>query len=738
MGKPRSVGPAIAGPEAANDARDTDVEKLLALLDPIVVNAPPDQQSWKTLGHEALVWLANTVSKTPWLNTIALLGVTYASGGIARPIAPLRWACNFLCWAIPDHYPDLAHLKVEDALVAFYGDEPHLGGVLTTSAISALQMYMTHFLNGLTPEQRKALSPFLIPKLDRSPRLIRLRAIAMRTVQSGRKEQAFAVVRELPALVALGRRRYKWLADLDQHVRQAAELVRQGQAAWPMIVTLPDITGQQEVVFRAWNYKSWVEAHKAAFSESTVRLMKRQTTGAAEPVLLQLVGDKPDVAWFLPAMLLGLLTVSKPSPEARQYLEKWHMPAIAQLQAGLLRNSYSMSRQLTAARRTAAGTPDDSRLVFCLDPLLVGAAIGQFVLIGLVQTGMRIGELMQVSLDKTCIETGVFPQYDDASGTWRNGPQQVYWRLYPKGSQKRERYLVTPQVLEAMLIMLDLHTRFYGPDSIRRVSTTYGSHFAHARRYPGKHKFVLQWAGQHLSLFSLEKILSFLLLEHPCRDQQGKPTHVTPHLLRHGVAGWLRNQGVPLEDIMALLKQVNIAVTDYYSKLSPQDLYQKIGPALTTLAELAGIDPVSVRSAGDIHNLMQEALKRYGALRHTPGGTCAVFTPCAIQFRCAGCPHYIPDPARRAEVQEKQANCAKAIQLFTEAEDYLQADNQRVYLHEWQRIEKEMEALAAVELIAPPAESLLENLGIDDLGKQLLLSLEVPPRRLPGGHEIHA
>jgi hypothetical protein len=135
---------------------------------------------------------------------------------------------------------------------------------------------------------------------------------------------------------------------------------------------------------------------------------------------------------------------------------------------------------------------------------------------------------------------------------------------------------------------------------------------------------------------------------------------------------------------------------------------------------------------------MQEALKRYGALRHTPGGTCAVFTPCAIQFRCAGCPHYIPDPTRRGEVQEKQANCAKAIQLFTKAGDYLQADNQKVYLREWERIEQEMEALAAVELIAPPAESLLEDLGMDDLGKELLSSLKPPLRRLPGGHGTHA
>ena len=149
---------------------------------------------------------------------------------------------------------------------------------------------------------------------------------------------------------------------------------------------------------------------------------------------------------------------------------------------------------------------------------------------------------MQVTLDKNCVQPSIFPQFDDTSGTWKKGPKQVYWRLYPKGSEKRERYLVTTQMLEAMLIMLDLHKRFYGPGSIKPVLAQKGAAFSHSRRYAGKHKFVLQWGGQHIPRASLQECLSFLLLEHPCRDQEGNPTRITAHILRHGV-GWLRNQG---------------------------------------------------------------------------------------------------------------------------------------------------------------------------------------------------
>jgi hypothetical protein len=373
-----------------------------------------------------------------------------------------------------------------------------------------------------------------------------------------------------------------------------------------------------------------------------------------------------------------------------------------------------------------------------VEPLLAGAVVGLFVLISLVQTGMRIGELMQVTLDKNCVESGTFPQFEDASGHWQEGPRRVYWRLYPKGSETRERYLVTSHMLEAMLIMLEVHQRFYGPDGLKPVLAQPGTAFSHARRYAGRHKFVLQWGGYHLSLSSIQKCLTFLLLEHPCRDQAGHPVRITTHLLRHGVAGWLRNQGVPLEDIMALLKQVNIAVTDYYSRLSPQDLYQKLGPALTTLTDLAGIDPTTIRNAWDIQQLMQEALKRYGALRQTAGGTCAVFTPCEVEFKCAGCPHYIPDPSRRAEVQQKIASCSRAIQLFTATGDYLQVDNQKSYRREWERVEKEMDALAAVELASPPAEAVLKAAGLDESGKELLLNLMPSVKQLPGGQSQHA
>jgi hypothetical protein len=175
---------------------------------------------------------------------------------------------------------------------------------------------------------------------------------------------------------------------------------------------------------------------------------------------------------------------------------------------------------------------------------------------------------------------------------------------------------------------------------------------------------------------------------------------------------------------MALLKHVNITITDYYSQLSPEDLFHKIGPALTALADLAEIDPTTIRTVDDLEQLAQTALKRYGVLRHTPGGDCATFMPCEVQFKCASCPNFIPDPGRRSEIDEKIATHTQAVRALETLGDHLQADVQRAHGRAWERIAKEMDALAAVKIVSLPSPEVQKNFGVDASGEELLLDLK--------------
>ncbi len=703
------------------------VEKLLSLLDSAIVRTLADSYAWQRLDAEMVVWLVNTAAKSPWLNQLALLAVAYAESGIVRQVTPFGYLLAFLRWAIPEHYASLSALKVEEALVAFFGQPPQRRGMDAFKCYSALQLHMQRFLESLSAAGSETLTPFLLPTLVSTGRLVKLKRQVLEQVHIRRKEQAFAVVKDLPALVAMARQRYKWLADLDAEAQRVAAQLQQNQIALPTTITMRGLDDRHPLTFRVWDRRSWVFAHPHGYSRKVFYDVKHLCAKNASQLFLQLVGDLPESGWFLRAVDLGLFHTGLPSVEAKRYLHEWRILFSHTSQRGLLHPRPAIGRVLSSAQRSASGLPDDSRILFCVEPLLAGAAVGLFVLVSLVQTGMRIGELLQLTLDRDCLEMGALPQFNDQTNSWQAGPKQVYWHLYPKGSQQRERYWVTPQMLEAMLLLLEMHKRQHGPNGIKPIRAGHSRQFSHARRFPNKHRFVLQWAGRHMLVVTIHKCLSFLLLENLCRDQQGEPVRISPHVLRHGVAGWLRTQGIPLEEIMLLLKHVNITVTDYYSQLSPQDLHHRLGPALTMLADLTDTDPTTIRTVADVQQVAQEALKRYGALRQTPGGHCAVFTPCDVQFKCAGCPSYIPDPVRRHEIQEKMVTHTKAIKLFGALGDYLQADVQKAHLRNWERVLQEMNTLAAVELPAPSVEDVLPSLGQDELGQELLAML------LPGG-----
>ena len=669
------------------------------------------------------------MAQFPWLNHLALAHVICSESGVAHSYGLIGHLHSFLRWAIPAHYPDVASLKPVEALIAYFGDPPQPRGDGACRTYSSIQLHMQEYLRSLSPEERARLTPFLFPILVDTPQLARLRAQTYHKGQEKRKEQAFAVVKDLHALVLMGRRRYQWLVDLDVQVQRIAALVEHRQITLPAVIPFRDLDNR-EITFRVWDRISWIKAHRKAYGTC---ILHHSTKGNG--LFLQLVGTLPATPWFLRIAELGGFRGLGKEEAHRKYFRLCNIPLFRSVGKGLLAPNRTMSNLLGHARKTTAGTPEDSRVLFCVEPLLAAAAIGLFALVCLTQSGMRIGELQQVTGDKQCMKIGVFPTFDEPAGSFHaDSTKLFFWLLYPKGSTDRQPYPVTPYMQEALKVWMQVHDRFCARFKPVSPKTPY---FRHARRFSGKYLFVLQWNGKHLAAQGINACLDFLLLEHFCLDAQGKRTRITAHVLRHGVAGYLRHQGIPLQDIAALLHQVNLLVTDYYSKPSPQDLFAKVGPVLTRLGEVAEIDPSTLRTVGDIQKLGQEALKRFGVLRRIPGGTCAVFTACDIQFKCASCPSYIPDPTRAAEVREKILSCIRTAQFLQASGDYLQAEVQQAHARHWERIAKEMQALAAIELTAPPFENALKEFGLDNLDEvddEWLLTLKQQPRLTLGGN----
>ncbi len=468
---------AIAKPAADSNG---DCDKLLSLLDPAVVGAATDPNHWRQIDPIILRWLIG-LREYPWFNHMALVAMIHTGSGVVWPSVRLYEMQTFLRWAIPEHYPNLEVLQPEPALAAFFGDPPDIRGKGAAGAYSGLQLHTERYLEFLPSQKRIAVKPFLFPKLGPSARLTRLSARAVETTRMSRKKQTFPVIQRLPELVALARQRYYWLAQLEAQFQHVRELFKSGQAELPVEITLPGWEGQPELRFRVWEQSSWVLAHPKSYCESTVSHARNRRD--SDKFFLQLVGEIPDKPWFLRAVALGgLQGPHRPSPEACRYLRRWGVRDFSTLEPGLLAAGYGTAITITFARRHAVGTPEDSRVIFRPEPLLAAAALSLFVIVSIASTGMRIGELQQVELDRACMETLELPEFDDQAGKWLQGPKRIYWRLFPKGRNQRERYLVTPYMNEALFILLDLHKRYHDEIRLKRAHLAVGGWLGQEQR----------------------------------------------------------------------------------------------------------------------------------------------------------------------------------------------------------------------------------------------------------------
>ncbi|MCP4358392.1 MAG: site-specific integrase [Chloroflexi bacterium] len=711
------------------------LNELFQKLAPTVVQEVRQPNICAYVGPALLTWLLNSGSKWPWFNHLTLVGMIYAATGVVHQTGPALGVHTFLKWAIPDYYPDLAQLKVEAAITKCFGSDLAARGANAYHNYSALQQPVKAYVDTLPEARQVALVPFLLPVFTPSRKLYLLKKAATEKAKQKRKEQVFPVARRLPGLIALARRRCRWLQQLEAEVQQIAAKVAAGEITLPTTLAVKHWDGQQSMSFKIWNQPSWILAHTTYYHPERVLKAKKDPESFDEQLFLQLWSDLLDDCWFLQAVSLGIIPGEQDlSPQAQAYLDHWNMPRFYALAPGLLQLSRSASTFLSAIRQKKIDWDDDQPL-FCVEPLLAAALVGLFVLVSITTTGMRIGELQQVTLSSECMVRSHLPQYDDDQGQWQLGPERIFWSVFPKGESQSRPYLVSSTMLETMFALHDLHERYYGSGSIGPVPARPGvSLFSHYQKYPGRHAFVLQWAGRQLSSRVLPLCLTFLLLEHDFRDLSGRPVRITPHTLRHSIATWLRLQGLPLQDIMTFLGHINLTVSDYYSQLPADELFKKLGPALTALAQLTGTDPAAIRTVEQLGQLQVEALKQYGSLRKTVGGDCGTLHPCEVQFQCAGCPYFVPDPIRRNEIEQRISNLTTAIAFFENSGQPLAAETAMGQRHNWIRVLAEVDAGANVPLLAP-ASVALRCKKLEFAEAEFMPLLPIKPLALPPHHD---
>lgn len=215
-----------------------------------------------------------------------------------------------------------------------------------------------------------------------------------------------------------------------------------------------------------------------------------------------------------------------------------------------------------------------------------------------------------------------------------------------------------------------------------------------AHRFPAA-PYVFQYAGQHVSERSINACMRFLLHSLVFKTREDKPVIVKAHLLRHAFATHaVQVEKVPRDIVGEWLKQKNLEVTDYYSKPTDSLIAESADRLLARLAANISVSEAVTRLPEEFQQLYEEAQGKVGTLTEVLGGQCVVAGYCPAKFVCVGCAGNVPDPARRASVEQKMSWALEQADVTTREGLPLEAERMRqlardcaVMLHEMDQID---------------------------------------------------
>lgn len=251
-------------------------------------------------------------------------------------------------------------------------------------------------------------------------------------------------------------------------------------------------------------------------------------------------------------------------------------------------------------------------------------------------TGARLGEVQQVAQNRDCIKelVNVGPK---ATTRW-------LLRMVPKGRSARENFYIDEDTKNHLLEVVRF-LRAKGKSKLLSIVA-----FEDKNRAPDR--YILQWSGQILRQAYMNTLIRFLLHGLVLDATDGKPVHITSHLLRHAFATELAELRVSPDVIAEILHQRDVRVTKYYSRPTTTQIMKATELVFVDRIDIAA---ESIRDPEGLGRLLKDAEGKVGALSEVLGGTCVVGNMCPAKFACIGCVGNVPDPAKRYQVERKRA-----------------------------------------------------------------------------------
>ena len=253
--------------------------------------------------------------------------------------------------------------------------------------------------------------------------------------------------------------------------------------------------------------------------------------------------------------------------------------------SGLLTSPRAAALFLNEAHRLT------QKVVFQVEPFYAAATFGLAGLELLTSTGMRINELLQVSIQPECLHTLVV-----------EGVKRLVLRLVPKGSDKLADYFVGPETqktFEKVVQFLQDHYQLQ-PGS-RLPSVPFDPNNGRAHLFPAR-PYLFQLNKRHLSDWAVTACMRFLCHGLVFQARDGQAVALKAHSLRHVFATHAQHvEQLPLDVVAVILHQKNLQVPGYYAAPQWEQVVAATDLLLDRFAtQLGSVEEVLVRTPAEL------------------------------------------------------------------------------------------------------------------------------------------
>lgn len=623
----------------------------------------------RTVHGEAAVWFEHLVLLTVVLATyIGLDPATVHNHlqylhGRWRILFPAYGLTTFEDWHPEEHIP---RYLIDQTFTDSLNTRQEFLRSYTTVA-----EYSQAYLKALPKTEQEIYQQWILPAFPhRLARKLSRRPEILEAQKQRRKLETDALTPHLPKIRGEAHLRWNELRRLRSKFLEALTLIQAGQESVPLAFSYEEPRYGQRFHFIVWDRPRFILAHQKHYQPRTIfkaKVRAKQQIFEPDAYLLEFVraealqrkgSDVSDEGqgplWFGDLLRYGLLRDhpfrgdEEELKRQRTYLESW---GYLSEQEDMARAPFrtSVSGLLTSPRAHALFLTDagqrTQKMLFQIEPLFAAATFGLAGLDLLTTTGMRINELLQVSLLPECLHTLAV-----------EGTKRLVLRLVPKGSDKLADYFVgaeTQRNFEKVVQFLLDHYKLQ--PGVRLPSVPFDPNNGRAHLFPAR-PYLFQLNKRHLADYAVTACMRFLCHGLVFQARDGQVVSLKAHTLRHVFATHSHHvENLPLDVVAVILHQKNLEVTAYYA--APQ--WEQVIAATDLLLEhfathLGSLEEVMVRTPAELREQYERARHQVGTLTRVIGGECTCHALCPVSFACTGCAYKIPDPVRREEIMEQK------------------------------------------------------------------------------------